>query len=78
MKTKGIQNAINRLAGARKLGSRTLMTQALQEAEHIHNRALEWLAHTSAPAAGERDDRYTAVAEITAKLEAALEQARQT
>jgi hypothetical protein len=72
MKTRGIQNAINRLAGARKMGSAYLINQAEDEARHTILKAKEWMTRTPAPAAGETDDRYTPVALAGGELERAL------
>lgn len=72
MKSRGIQNAINRLAGARKLGSPSLLAQAEQEAQHILVQARAWLARTPAPAPGEVDERYTPIALAVDKLAQAL------
>lgn len=76
MKTRGIQNAINRLDGARRLGSPSLMQKAEEEGQHILTQARAWLARTPAPPPGERDARYTPVAEAVAALAAALAAAR--
>jgi hypothetical protein len=73
MKTKGIQNAINRLAGARRLGSASLLVKAEQEAEQILSGARAWLARTPAPPPGETDERYTPVAQAVEELKKALE-----
>lgn len=48
MKTKGVQNAINRLRGARRLGSTTLMAQAEAEAQHALTQGRAWLARADA------------------------------
>lgn len=77
MKTRGIQNAINRLGGARRLGSPSLMAQAEREASHILTQAHAWLARTPAPPEGEADQRYTPVALAVVQLEQALSQAQQ-
>lgn len=74
MKTRGIQNAINRLAGARRLGSASLMRTAEAEARHILTQAQAWMTRTPAPPAGESDERYTPVALAVAELQQALEQ----
>ncbi|MDD2770113.1 MAG: hypothetical protein PHT19_15410 [Methylococcus sp.] len=73
MKTKGIQNAINRLAGARRLGSASLLLQAEQEAEHILAKAREWLARSQVLPPDQPDERYTPVALAVEELEKALE-----
>ncbi len=72
MKTRGIQNAISRLAGARRFGSPSLLAQAEQEAQTILLRAKAWLSRTPAPPPGESDERYTPVALAVADLEQAL------
>lgn len=71
MKTRGIQNAINRLAGARKLGSPALTAQAEQEARHILHQARAWLARTPPPTEGS-DDRRAPVALAVEALHQAL------
>ncbi len=76
MKTRGIQNAINRLAGARKLGSATLMDKAEEEGRHILTQARAWMARTPAPPPGEKDERYTPVALAVDELQEALDQYR--
>jgi hypothetical protein len=73
MKTRGIQNAINRLQGARKFGSATLLAQAEEEARHILVQARAWLARTPAPAPGEPDERYAPVAAAVCELAAVIE-----
>jgi hypothetical protein len=75
MKTRGIQNAINRLAGARKMDSAYLIRQAEEEARHTLLKAREWLARTPAPPPGETDERYTPVALAVGVLEQALKKA---
>lgn len=74
MKTRGIQNAINRLAGARRLGSPALTAQAEQEARHILSQAHAWLARTPPPADG-AEDRRTPVAQALELLQQTLDQA---
>ena len=72
MKTRGIRNAIGRLAGARKLGSPSLIARAEEEAEHILTQARAWLARTPAPPPGSEDERWTPVARAVEELAAAL------
>lgn len=72
MKTRGIVNATQRLAGAQRLGSPTLMRKAEEEARHTLTQAKAWLERTPAPPPGESDERYTPVAEAVAVLERSL------
>lgn len=72
MKTRGIQNAINRLIGAHRLGSPTLLAQAEREAIHALTQARAWMAR-SASATGEVDERHADIAAITLKLEQMLD-----
>lgn len=73
MKTRGIQNAIQRLAGARKLGSPALQAQTEQEGQHILTQARAWLARTPRPPAGAEHDPWTPVAQAVEQLAQALE-----
>lgn len=72
MKTRGIQNAIRRLAGARGMRSPALIAQAESEAAHILTQARAWLARTPAPPEGSTDERWTPVAQATEELAAAI------
>lgn len=69
MKARGIQNAINRLKGARRLGSAFLLAQAEQEALHSLTQAKAWLGRTSSEG---RDENYTAIESAAGELERAL------
>ncbi|THF55134.1 hypothetical protein [Pseudothauera rhizosphaerae] len=70
MKTRGIQNAINRLAGSRRLGSKSLIDQATKEAEHALQQARAWLDRRAERPDGEIDERKE---ELIAAIEALAE-----
>lgn len=74
MKTRGIQNAINRLTGARRLGSPSLLAQAEQEARHTLTQARAWMERRAPPPSGEADEQYAAVALAVDALAEALAQ----
>lgn len=74
MKTRGIQNAINRLKGARKFGSMTLLTQAENEAQHILTQAKAWLKRSSALHDGVENERYAEVNLAVIELEQTIAQ----
>lgn len=70
MKTRGVQNAINRLKGARKFGSQTLLAQAEAEAQHALTRAKLWLLqHADANPAGAQSENYAAMSLAVDELE---------
>lgn len=70
MKTRGVQNAINRLKGARKFGSQTLLAQAEAEAQYALTRAKLWLLqHAEANPAGAQSENYAAMCLAVDELE---------
>lgn len=78
MKTRGIENATRRLAGARKLGSATLLAQAEQEAQQALGQARAWLERAAAGRSAEdlaADANFAAIAVATEALAASLESA---
>lgn len=72
MKTRGVQNATNRLRGARKLGSPTLLAQAETEAQHALTQARAWLERAANPASGEVSANYGDMVEAVKSLELAI------
>lgn len=75
MKTRGIENATRRLAGARKLGSKTLLAQAEQEADHALTQARAWMERAAEGKSADAlagDENYAAIASATQKLERTL------
>lgn len=72
MKTRGLQNAINRLKGARKFGSITLLTQAEGEAQHALTQARAWLKRSEESGSGAANPNYAAVSAATLELEQTL------
>ncbi|MDR2032217.1 MAG: hypothetical protein LBP86_08220 [Azoarcus sp.] len=69
MKTRGIENAIRRLEGARGMQSPFLTARAEEEARHILAQARAWLAR---PTADAQDGRRAPVAKAADALEAAI------
>jgi hypothetical protein len=67
MKTRGIENAIRRLQGARKMQSPFLIAKAEEEARHILTQSRAWLAR--APV---QDERHALVAEAARELAAVI------
>jgi hypothetical protein len=70
MKTNGLENAIRRLEGARKLQSPFLIARAEEEARHLLTQTRTWL--TRAAPAKEGDERHKPIADAADALEAAL------
>lgn len=73
MKTHGIENALRRLEGARKMQSPFLIARAEEEARRLLAQSRAWLARTPAE---EQDGRHALVAEAASALEAAIGQTR--
>jgi len=76
MKTRGIQNAINRLKGARRLGSSALLAQAEGGALHAlaqaNANANAWLERSTAGSEGEFSENHAAIAAAALDLERVL------
>ncbi|WP_297468746.1 hypothetical protein [Acidithiobacillus sp.] len=72
MKTRGVQNAINRLKGARQLGSPTLLAQAETEAQHALTQARAWLERAANPDSGKVGANYDDMVKAVEALELAL------
>lgn len=71
MKTRGIQNAINRLKGARKFGSVVLLIKAEEEANHALTQARAWMrrAAENAEVSGAENENFAAISEMVLELE---------
>ncbi|HTH39594.1 MAG TPA: hypothetical protein VL968_02315 [Rhodocyclaceae bacterium] len=80
MKTRGIQNAINRLKGARKFGSVVLLIKAEEEANHALTQARAWMqrAAANAAASGTENENFAAISEMALELEQTIAQAPPT
>lgn len=72
MKTRGIANAINRLNGARKFGSATLLAQAESEARHTLMQAKAWLARSASSPSGVKGSNHDEIMLATNELERLL------
>lgn len=73
MKTRGLQNALNRLGGARKLGSPMLLARAEEEARHAVKQAHAWMERR--PVTGQPDALCAEIRQVVQALEAALAEA---
>jgi len=71
MKTRGLQNAINRLKGARKFGSVVLLIKAEEEANHTLVQAKAWMqrAMENSETSGKENENYASISEMVLELE---------
>jgi hypothetical protein len=72
MKTRGLQNAINRLKGARKFGSMTLLAQAEREARQTLEQARVWMERAGLGDTSTSDERHGEVVKAVLELEVTL------
>lgn len=72
MKTRGLQNAINRLRGARKFGSATLLAQAEREARQTLEQGRAWMERAGLGDAATADERHGDVVKAVLELEVTL------
>jgi hypothetical protein len=72
MNTRGIENAIGRLEGARRLNSPTLLRQAEDEARQSLSRARVWMQRARERVPQSADDRFERISEAALRLERAL------
>jgi hypothetical protein len=78
MKTRGIVNAINRLNGARKFGSATLLAQAENEAQHTLTQAKIWLDRSESSTSGSNRENHEEINRAAQELEKTMALSQQS
>jgi hypothetical protein len=74
MKTRGIENSIKRLGGARRMGSATLTALVESEARQVLQHAKEWLLRAETTPPREGAEHIRTIADAVSMLEKELAQ----